>query len=100
MFITVQDLANKINHCERFTIDELIDINSKDRLSNQVIKISVFITENGHKIEYCIDTRQERTTYTEDTIPLQLVHMMNYRKATYHEKDPVKGTETIVYSFL
>ena len=69
-----------------------------------IIKISVFISNNGKSIEYCIDTRQERQVYNDKTIPGNIVEFMNKQanknNIIYHEKDLKTGKETFVYSFI
>lgn len=65
-----------------------------------IIKISVFVSNNGKSIEYCVDTRQERQVYNEKTIPGYIIELMNENRIIYHEKDPETGKETFVYSFI
>ena len=90
MYITVNQLANKINNLERFTMQEIQE-------NNKIIKIIVELTENGTKINYFVDTKAKRECYTEKNIPCSIVRMMNYSKPIYHEK--TETTETIVYTF-
>ena len=62
-----------------------------------IIKIIVELTRNNI-ISYYVDTRDgKREVYNENTIPLSIVHLMNYNRPIYHEK--AAGKETIVYSF-
>lgn len=90
MYITVSQLANKINNLQRFTITEL---------NQDIIKISVFVTNNGKNIEYYIDYRtKEREVYTEKTIPGYIIELMNENRIIYHEKS--SGKETFVYAFI
>ena len=90
MYITVNQLANKINNLEHFTMQEIQE-------NNKIIKIIVEITNNGKTINYYVDTKAKRECYTEQNIPCSIVRMMNYSRPVYHEK--TETTETIVYSF-
>jgi len=91
MFITVSQLANKINNLERFTMTEL---------NQDIIKISVFLTNNGKNIEYDVDYRtKDREVYTEKDVPGYIVELMNENKVIYHEIKH-NGDETFVYSFI
>lgn len=65
-----------------------------------IIKISVFLSNNGKNIEYYVDTRQERLSYNEKDIPGFIIELMNENRIIYHEKDPETGKETFVYSFM
>ena len=92
MFITVNQLAEKVNNLQRFTLDEL-------QQENNVIKIIVELTNNGTNIAYYVDFKNGiRECYTEQNIPVSIVHKMNYSKPIYHEKTDTM--ETIVYSFI
>ena len=89
MYITVNQLANKINNLERFTFDEL-----KNENDNSIIKIIVKLLEDGHRIKYFVDTKSgNREQYTEQNIPLSIVRIMNYSKPIY------KTDDTIIYRF-
>lgn len=91
MYITVNQLAKKINNLERFTIAEL---------NQDIIKISVFLSSNKREIEYCVDYRtKNREVYTEKTIPGYIVELMNENRIIYHEIK-TNGEETFVYSFI
>ena len=62
-----------------------------------IIKIIVELTGNNN-ISYYIDTRNvKREVYSENTVPMAIVHLMNYNRPIYHEK--AAGNETIVCSF-
>ena len=65
-----------------------------------IIKISVFVSNNGKSIEYCVDTRQERQVCNEKTIPGYIIELMNKNRIIYHEKNHKTGNETFVYSFI
>ena len=65
-----------------------------------IIKISVFVSNNGKSIEYCVDTRQDRKVYNEKNIPGYIVELMNKNNVIYHEKNQDTGKETFVYSFI
>lgn len=91
MYITVSQLANKINNLERFTMTEI---------NHDIIKISVFLSNNRQTIIYYVDYKSgKREEYTEKTIPNFIVELMNENKLSYHEKKH-NGNETFVYSFI
>ncbi len=91
MYITVSQLADKINNLQRFTMTEL---------NQDIIKISVFLTNNGKNIEYDIDYRtKDREVYTEKNVPGHIVQLMNENRVIYHEIKH-NGDETFVYSFI
>lgn len=91
MFITVSQLANKINNLERFTITEL---------NQDILKISVFLSNNKQTIIYYVDYKTgKREEYTEKTIPAHIVRLMNENRVTYHETK-TNGNETFIYSFV
>lgn len=91
MYITVSQLANKINNLQRFTMTEL---------NQDIIKISVFLSDNRQTIIYYVDYKNgKREEYTEKTIPCFIVELMNENKLSYHEKNR-NGNETFVYSFI
>lgn len=90
MYITVKQLANKINNLERFSTEEL----NNDKIK----KIIVTITDNGTHIDYCVISGSgQKECYTEQTIPISIVHLMNRNKAAKHEKTAYN--ETFVYMF-
>ena len=92
MFITVNQLAEKVNNLQRFTMDEL-------QQENNVIKIIVELTNNGTDIAYYVDFRNAgRKCYTEQNVPVSLVRKMNCSRIVYHEKTDTR--ETMVYSFV
>ena len=93
MFITVSQLANKINNLERFTMTEL---------NQDIIKISVFLSSNKREIKYYVYYRtkeKDREVYTEKNVPGFIVELMNENKVIYHEIKH-NGEETFVYSFI
>lgn len=93
MYITVSQLANKINNLERFTMTEL---------NQDIIKISVFLSSNKREIEYYVYHRtkeKDREVYTEKTIPGYIIDLMNENKIIYHEIK-TNGEEIFVYSFI
>lgn len=87
MYITVKQLAEKVNNLERFTPEEIDN--------HKIIKIVVEITNNGKHINYYVDTKADRECYTEDNVPHSVVRLMNRKRPVYHEKRTDK--ELFVY---
>ena len=93
MYITVKQLAEKVNNLERFNYNEL----KQD--DNAIIKLTVELSNNGHSIAYYVDTKSgKREVYNDCTVPLSIVRKMNYSKISYREK--TKTSELFVYSFI
>lgn len=89
MYITVRQLANKINNLERFSPEEL----NNDKIK----KIIVTITNNGTHIDYCVISGSgKKERYTEETIPHSIIHLMNRNKAAKHEKTVLNETFTYI----
>lgn len=89
MYITVKQLANKVNNLERFSREEL----NNDKIK----KIIVTITNNGTHIDYyVISGSGKKERYTEDTIPHSIIYLMNRNKAAKHEKTVLNETFTYI----
>lgn len=77
MFITVRQLAEKVNNKKR------IDINNW-----KVVEINVILSQNGHKLDYIVTSENgllER--YTDQNVPDSIIRLIN-------KYNPVRTAET------
>lgn len=85
MIISVSSIANAINNREHIKPNDII------------MSISVTLTDNT-KIDYTVKDYSGRIEkYTEDTVPVSVVRLMNYNKCSETWKEANK--EYIIYNF-
>ena len=82
---------------ETYTREQYNELyNGREKQMN-IIKITVELSNNGHTINYYIDTKNgTRECYIEKTVPVSVVELMNKNACIYHEKKR-NGNELFVY---
>lgn len=81
MFITVRQLAEKVNNKQRFAPEEL-----------RISWIDVYVTNNNRKIKYTVhNTNRTTETYTEGTVPHSIIYLINRKRPDLITEDEMRN---------